>query len=61
VNELKTSIKELRQFSSEILHARVKEIENKEHTPNDILSIIIENSSKNLCVSSFFFIIKNRL
>ena len=55
MNELKTSIKELRQFSSEILHTRVKEIENKEHTPNDILSIIIENSSKNLCVSSYFF------
>ena len=38
-------IKELRDYAREHIIRRMKEIENKEYVPNDILSIILSDAS----------------
>nr|ARQ84122.1 cytochrome P450 [Brachionus plicatilis] len=43
VNEFKKSLRELREFSREHINQRIRDLENKEHVPNDILTIIIKN------------------
>nr|AHL88992.1 cytochrome p450 3049A1 [Brachionus koreanus] len=43
IKEFKNSLKELREFSRDHINQRIKDLENKEHVPNDILTIIIKN------------------
>lgn len=43
VNEFRKSLRELREFSREHINQRIRDLENKEHVPNDILTIIIKN------------------
>nr|APA31884.1 cytochrome p450 06963 [Brachionus plicatilis] len=43
VNEFRKSLRELREFSREHINQRIRDLENKDHVPNDILTIIIKN------------------
>ena len=46
VREARKCIKELRDYGREHILKRIKDIENGEPTPNDILSAIINNPRK---------------
>nr|ATW72316.1 cytochrome p450 CYP3049A4 [Brachionus calyciflorus] len=43
IREFKKSLAELRNFSRNHIQQRIKDIENKDYVPNDILTIIINN------------------
>ena len=59
VNNYRNVIKELRDIARDHIIQRLNEIENKEHVPNDILSIILSNASIGAKVK--FFQIVNKL
>lgn len=46
ISKFKKSLKELREFSRDHINQRIQDLENKEHVPNDILTIIIKNYGK---------------
>ena len=46
VKKYARTINDLRDYARLHINRRIKEVENKEYVPNDILSIIISNASK---------------
>ena len=50
VKKYARTINDLRDFARDHIIRRIKEVENKEYVPNDILSIIISNASKSINV-----------